>query len=97
MNRGVLNHVNHLHRCLCYLLHHLPPFELGLLVPRFETKAAVSLGQGQGPKAEFAINEGKTGGTKTGTAEEQEVCVLFAPLRTMTRQKERRCLNESCE
>lgn len=28
----------------------------------FETKAAVSLGQGQGPKAEFAINEGKTGG-----------------------------------
>lgn len=29
---------------------------------QFETKAAVSLGQGQGPKAEFAINEGKTGG-----------------------------------
>ena len=29
---------------------------------RFETKAAVSLGQGQGPKAEFAISEGKTAG-----------------------------------
>ncbi|CAE7939948.1 DNAH7, partial [Symbiodinium necroappetens] len=28
----------------------------------FETKAAVSLGQGQGPKAEFAISEGKTAG-----------------------------------
>eukprot|EP00438_Fugacium_kawagutii_P000696 Skav220037 [mRNA] locus=scaffold2981:211334:223377:+ [translate_table: standard] len=32
----------------------------------FETKAAVSLGQGQGPKAEFAINEGKTGGLSAG-------------------------------
>ena len=34
---------------------------------RFETKAAVSLGQGQGPKAEFAINEGKTGGLRIPT------------------------------
>ena len=33
---------------------------LGIL--RFEKKAAVSLGHGQGPKAEFTIKEGKTGG-----------------------------------
>lgn len=29
---------------------------------RFEKKAAVSLGHGQGLKAEFTIKEGKTGG-----------------------------------
>lgn len=46
----------------------LPPYAIDVFgLPRFETKAAVSLGQGQGPKAEFAINEGKTGGaSKTG-------------------------------
>lgn len=45
-----------------YWMVHVSNFEPSSLPTRFETKAAVSLGQGQGPKAEFAINEGKTGG-----------------------------------
>ncbi|CAJ1411101.1 unnamed protein product [Effrenium voratum] len=42
-----------------------PMAELNRLAQKnnmFETKAAVSLGQGQGPKAEFAISEGKQQG-----------------------------------